>query len=108
MLPLWLAQTGGHQAVVDLLLQTGKAEPEFTEYDVGAGVRYASQDFDSTVLKLLLDTGKFQLDTKDMPMRYVNELAPRMQVAEGSDEAVLYWLIENGTFLYRKLRLKSL
>ena len=61
MLLLSAAQKG-HAAVVKLLLETGKANPDLTDWSGRTPLSWAAENGHEVVVKLLLETGKANPD----------------------------------------------
>jgi hypothetical protein len=63
--PLSYAATRGHEAVVRLLLDTGKVDAESKDASGRTPLLYAAAYGHETVVRLLLDTGKVDAESKD-------------------------------------------
>ncbi|KAI8657047.1 hypothetical protein NCS56_01310400 [Fusarium sp. Ph1] len=65
-MPLWLAAENGHEAIVKLLLSTGKVNLNVEESVYGQTLlSLAAQNRHAAIVKLLLDTGRVNPDAKD-------------------------------------------
>ena len=62
--PLWWAAERGHEAVVKLLLETGKANADSKDKDGRTPLSWAAASGHEAVVKLLLETGKADTDSK--------------------------------------------
>jgi hypothetical protein len=62
--PLLWAADSGHEAVVKLLLETGKAEADLKDEFGRTPLWWASEKGDEAAVKLLLGTGKVKADSK--------------------------------------------
>src|ERR1700722_225845 len=92
-MPLSRAAEGGHEAVVKLLLKTGKVDVDSKDMDWGGRtpLSRAAEGGHEAVVKLLLETGKVDVDSKDRYRR-----TPLSRAAEGGHEAVVKLLLETG------------
>jgi hypothetical protein len=63
--PLSWAAWGGHQAVVKLLLDTGKVNVDSKDNNSRTPLLWAARGGHPAVVKLMLDTGKVDVDSKD-------------------------------------------
>ncbi|OCL00089.1 putative kinesin [Cenococcum geophilum 1.58] len=90
--PLSRAAGGGHEAVVKLLLETGKANVDSKDNDSGrTPLSRAAEGGHEAVVGLLLETGKVDVDSGDN-----NGQTPLSRAAEGGHEAVVKLLLETG------------
>ncbi|OCK95360.1 ankyrin, partial [Cenococcum geophilum 1.58] len=83
----------GHDAVVKLLLETGKVEVDSKDNEYGqTPLSWAAENGHEAVVKLLLETGKVEVDSRD------NEYGrtPLSWAAENGHEAVVKLLLETG------------
>ncbi|OBT39451.1 hypothetical protein VE00_11019 [Pseudogymnoascus sp. WSF 3629] len=65
-LPLLLtAALNGHEAVLKLLLNTGKANADSKDKDGRTALSWAAGNGHEAIVRLLLDTGKVDADSKD-------------------------------------------
>ncbi|KAK4039275.1 ankyrin repeat domain-containing protein 17 [Parachaetomium inaequale] len=91
MTPLSWAAEYGHEAVVKLLLDTGKVDVNAKD-DYGATVlMHAATNGEKAVVKLLLDTGKVDVNAKD----HHRGTALRGAAANG-EEAIVKLLLDTG------------
>ncbi|KAF2688350.1 ankyrin, partial [Lentithecium fluviatile CBS 122367] len=63
--PLSWAAQNGNEAVVKLLLETGKVDINFKHLHGQTLLSWAAQNGNDAVVKLLLETGKVEVDSKD-------------------------------------------
>jgi ankyrin repeat protein len=63
--PLSWAAQNGYEAVVKLLLETGKVDADSKDEDGQTPLSWAAQNGHEAVVKLLLETGKVDADSKD-------------------------------------------
>ncbi|RYP32296.1 hypothetical protein DL767_005271 [Monosporascus sp. MG133] len=63
--PLFWAAENGHEAMVKLLLSTGKVDPDAKNNSGRTPLILAVKNGDEAMIKLLLDTGKVDPDAKD-------------------------------------------
>jgi ankyrin repeat protein len=89
--PLSWAAGNGHEAVVKLLLATGKVDADWKDKDGRTPLWQAAEDGHEAVVKLLLATGKVDADSKDKYGR-----TPLSQAAENGHEAVVKLLLATG------------
>ena len=76
--PLSYAAKGGHEAVVNLLLETGKVDVDSKDSKDRTPLWYAAKGGHEAVVKLLLETGRVDVDSKDSrrgqtPLSYAAE-----------------------------------
>ena len=89
--PLSRAAERGHEAVVKLLLDTGKVDVDSKDSGYGrTPLWWAAGGGHEAVVKLLLETGKVDLDSKD---KY-NGQTPLSWAARGGHEAVVKLLLD--------------
>ena len=62
---LWWAAAGGHTAVVETLLATGKVEPDAKDRGGQTPLSWAASEGHTAVVETLLATGKVEPDVKD-------------------------------------------
>jgi ankyrin repeat protein len=89
--PLSRAATSGHEAVVKLLLDTGKVDADSKDNDGRTPLWWAATNGHEAVVKLLLDTGKVDADSKDSYGR-----TPLWWAATNGHEAVVKLLLDTG------------
>jgi hypothetical protein len=82
--PLSYAASNGHEAVVRLLLATGKVEADLQDKDGRTPLSYAASNGHEAVVRLLLATGKVEADLKDK-----DGLTPLSYAASNGHEAVV-------------------
>ena len=85
--PLSWAAQNGHEAVVKLLLETGKVDVDWKDSFGWTPLSCAAQNGHEAVVKLLLETGKVDVDSKDG----LNK-TPLSRAAENGHEAVVMLL----------------
>ncbi|KAF2185905.1 ankyrin [Zopfia rhizophila CBS 207.26] len=88
---LWWAVENGHEAVVKLLLATGKVDVNSKDDHGWTPLRRAAGNGHEAVVKLLLATGKVDVDSKDDLGQ-----TPLRNAAENGHEAVVKLLLEKG------------
>ncbi|KAL8369289.1 hypothetical protein RB599_010557 [Gaeumannomyces hyphopodioides] len=89
--PLSLAAENGHEAVVKLLLATGKVDVDSKDKDGQPPLWWAALKGHEAVVKLLLATGKVDVDSKDKDGR-----TPLWWAALKGHEAVVKLLLATG------------
>ena len=89
--PLSWAAERGHEAVVKLLLETGKVDVDSKDSNGRTPLSRAAEGGHEAVAKLLLETGKVDVDSKDS-----NGRTPLLRAAEGGHEAVVKLLLKTG------------
>jgi ankyrin repeat domain-containing protein 50 len=83
----------GHEAVVGLLLETGKVDVDSKDMEYGqTPLSWAAERGHEAVVKLLLETGKVDVDSKGMEYGRT----PLSRAAERGHEAVVKLLLETG------------
>ncbi|RYP57864.1 hypothetical protein DL769_009241 [Monosporascus sp. CRB-8-3] len=87
--PLSWAAEKGQEAVVKLLLDTGKVDVDSKDDDGLTPLSWAAKEGHEAVIKLLLDTGKVDVDSKDNYSR-----TPLSWAAEDGSEAIQDAVIE--------------
>ena len=89
--PLSLAAQKGYEAIVKLLLDTGKVDADLKGKDGRTPLWLAAQNGHEAIVKLLLDTGKVDADAKDIDGR-----TPLSLAAEKGHEAIVKLLLNTG------------
>jgi ankyrin repeat protein len=89
--PLSWAAENGREAVVRLLLRTGRVDADSKDYGGRTPLWWAAGKGHESVVQLLLDTGKVNVDLKD---NYGQ--TPLSYAAEGGNEAVVRLLLGTG------------
>ena len=89
--PLSWAARNGHEAVVKLLLETGKVDVESKDNDGRMALSWAARNGHEAAVKLLLETGKVDVESKDDYGRTALWCAAR-----SGHEAVVKLLLETG------------
>ena len=89
--PLSWAAASGHEAVVKLLLETGKVDADSKDIYGRTPLSWAAANGHEAVVKLLLETGKVDADSKDRDGR-----TPLWWAAARGHEAVVKLLLETG------------
>jgi ankyrin repeat protein len=90
--PLSWAAGNGHEAVVKLLLETGKVDTDLKDKKYGqTPLSLAAGNGHEAIVKLLLETGKVDVDSKD---NY--DQTPLSLAAENGHEAIVKLLLETG------------
>ena len=88
---LLFASKYGHEVVVRLLLETGKANADFQNMWGETPLLLASQNGHKAVVRLLLETGKADANYKDISGR-----TPLLLASQNGHEAVVRLLLETG------------
>ncbi|KAK4244156.1 hypothetical protein C7999DRAFT_44141 [Corynascus novoguineensis] len=95
--PLMYAVRNGHEAVVRLLLNTGKVDPDSKDHHSQTPLIYADSNGHETVdgnvviVRLLLETDKVDIDARD-----IHCWTPLMYAAWNGHEVVVRLLLETG------------
>jgi Ankyrin repeats (3 copies)/Ankyrin repeats (many copies) len=90
--PLSWAARGGHEAVVKLLVETGKVDVDSkVKYHGRTPLSLAAEKGHEAVVKLLVETGKVDVDSKDSYGR-----TPLSLAAGGGHEAAVKLLVDTG------------
>jgi ankyrin repeat protein len=87
--PLSYASQSGNEAVVKLLLDTGKVDIDSEDGDYRTPLSWAAQSGHEAIVKLLLDTSKVDIDSKD-------DRTPLSYAAQSGNEAVVKLLLDTG------------
>lgn len=90
--PLWYAAQAGQEAVVKLLLETGKAEVDSKDRYNRTPLFEAAVNGHQGVVKLLFETGKANIDVKDTSFGQT----PLLWAADNGHEGVVKLLLETG------------
>jgi ankyrin repeat protein len=91
--PLLFAVENGHEAVVKLLLETGKVDVNLGDYLRQTPLWIAAWNGNEAVVKLLLETGVIYVNIEDIGYGQT----PLWNAAESGHEAVVKLLLETGT-----------
>ena len=89
--PLSWAAGNGHEAIVRLLLDTGKVDADSKDSYGLTPLCWAAENGHKAIVKLLLDTGKVDADSKDSCGR-----TPLWWAAENSHEAIVKLPLDTG------------
>jgi ankyrin repeat protein len=89
--PLFYAANNGHDAVVRLLIDTGKADVNLMDCFDRTPLSHAAENGHDTVARLLIDTGKVNVDLKD----YLSK-TPLSYAAKNGHDTVVRLLIGTG------------
>ncbi|OAA65130.1 Ankyrin repeat-containing domain protein [Akanthomyces lecanii RCEF 1005] len=89
--PLAWAARNGHDAVVKLLIDIGKANVEPLDSNNQTALSWAAANGHDVVVKLLLDTGKVDIESKDIESR-----TPLSWAAENGHDVVVKLLLDTG------------
>ena len=90
--PIMIASFFGHEAVVRLLLETGKVDPDSKDYTGKTPLSWAARGGHEAIVRLLLETGKADPDSKDTEY----SKTPLSWAAQRGHEAVVRLLLETG------------
>jgi GTPase SAR1 family protein len=88
---LWRGIEDGDDALLQALLETGKADVDSKDTNGWTPLSWAAAGGHEAVVKLLVETGKADVDSKDTSGR-----TPLSRAAEGGHEAVVKLLVETG------------
>ncbi len=91
--PLLWAAENGHEAVVKLLLSTGKVDIEVRDKNSKTPLLWAAENGHEAIVKLLLGTGKVDIEARDNSGQ-----TPLSWAAENGHEAVVKLLLGTGKF----------
>ncbi|KAK5108065.1 hypothetical protein LTR62_008839 [Meristemomyces frigidus] len=91
--PLWLAAENGHEAIVKILLETGKVNPDSKDKTGRTPLLCAVLRRNKAIVEMLLKTGKVDLGAKDEYERDALECA-----AVDWDETIIRMLFDTGKF----------
>ncbi|KAL8366316.1 hypothetical protein RB595_004877 [Gaeumannomyces hyphopodioides] len=89
--PLSFAAENGHEAVVELLLATGKVDVDSKDEQGRTPLSWAAANGHEAVIKLLLATGRVDVESKDERGR-----TPLLYAAENVHEAIVKLLLATG------------
>ncbi|RYP51792.1 hypothetical protein DL768_002939 [Monosporascus sp. mg162] len=89
--PLWWAAKYGHEAIVQLLLNTGRVNADFVDNYYQTPLLLAAKNGHTAIVKLLLDTGKVDAD---FMANYCQ--TPLLLAAEKGHEAIVKLLLDTG------------
>ncbi|KAJ5887721.1 hypothetical protein N7495_007762 [Penicillium taxi] len=89
--PLSWAASGGHNAVVKMLLDTGRVDVDSKDTNGRTPLSWAARDGHVAVVKMFLDTGRVDVDSKD-----TNGRTPLSWAASGGHNAVVKMLLDTG------------
>src|SRR4051794_41944959 len=64
-MPLWWAARDRHEAIIKILLDTGKVDVDSKDKDGRTPLSWAAEKGHEAEVKMLLDTGKVDVDWKD-------------------------------------------
>ncbi|KAI9694151.1 MAG: hypothetical protein M1822_003422 [Bathelium mastoideum] len=90
--PLSHAAKRGHEAVVKLLLGTGKVDVNSKDFNSRTPLWLAAEKGHEAVVRLLLDTGKVDINSKDSEC----DRTPLSWAAEKGHEAIVRLLLDTG------------